>query len=257
MKKFLQKIYKIKIFKRLVPSVLKLYIKIFKKNFLIIKHNDIYLKLNLLNPIDREIYLKGQYEKEQIEYLLKHIKEKKIKYFIDIGAHMGFYSVMISKENLKVYAFEPILNNYSQLYDNKNLNQFDNMEIFNFALSNIEKDIEMWVPDKEKTGGYSIYDREDEEINKYKIEEINKSKSKSKIGDNIIKIENKKIAIKIDVERHEFKVLEGLSKLFRQNEILLQIEVFKERQQKIISYLRDKNFQHINTIEKDFYFKNF
>ena len=65
MKKFLQKIYKIKIFKRLVPSVLKLYIKIFKKNFLIIKHNDIYLKLNLLNPIDREIYLKGQYEKEK------------------------------------------------------------------------------------------------------------------------------------------------------------------------------------------------
>ena len=166
---------------------------------------------------------------------------------------MGFYSVMISKENLKVYAFEPILNNYSQLYDNKNLNQFDNMEIFNFALSNIEKDIEMWVPDKEKTGGYSIYDREDEEINKYKIEEINKSKSKSKIGDNIIKIENKKIAIKIDVERHEFKVLEGLSKIFRQNEILLQIELFKERQQKIISYLRDKNFQHINTIEKDYY----
>ena len=57
---------------------------------------------------------------------------------------------MISKENLKVYAFEPILNNYSQLYDNKNLNQFDNMEIFNFALSNIEKDIEMWVPRQRK-----------------------------------------------------------------------------------------------------------
>ena len=39
----------------------------------------------------------------------------------------------------------------------------------------------MWVPDKNKTGGFSIYDRDDEEINKYNEEKIFKIEFLSKI----------------------------------------------------------------------------
>lgn len=257
MQKILRFIYKFRVFKRLLPSLLKLYIKIFKNNKIIIKYENIYLQLNLLNPIDREIYLKGKYENDQINYLIKKIKENEIKYFIDIGAHMGFYSMKISKNNIETYAFEPIYNNFKQLNENKNLNKLNNIKIFNFALSNIEQDVEMWVPDKNKTGGYSIYDVNDREINNYNPKKINKIKTNSKIGDNILKIRDKKIAVKIDVERHELKVLEGLNEFFKNNKIILQIELFEERQTQMITYLSEKKYQKINNIGRDFYFQNF
>ena len=253
----LQNIYKINIFKRLVPTLLKFYIKLFKNNKIIIKHKNIFLKLNLLNPIDREIYLKGYYEDNQIKYLEELIKKYEIKNFIDIGAHMGFYSIMLYNEKTKVFSFEPIKNNFKQLSENKHLNNFDDMDIFNFALSNVKKEIELWVPDINKTGGYSIYDTKDMEITKYNLNKIKKQKGISKIGDDVIKISNERVAIKIDVERHEFNVLEGLTKLLKKNEIIIQVELFKEKQQKIMKYLQSLNFKHINTIENDFYFKNF
>ena len=87
----LQALYKISLLKRLVPSLLKIFIKIFRKNEVIIKDKDVSFILNLTNPIDREIYLKGNYEKEQIDFLSKEIKNNDIKYFLDIGAHMGIY----------------------------------------------------------------------------------------------------------------------------------------------------------------------
>lgn len=257
MRKIIQKIYKFRIFKRIIPTFLKIYIKLLKKNEIIIRHNDINLKLNLFNPIDREIFLKGNYEKKQIDCLLNFIKDNKIIYFIDIGAHMGFYSLIISNLKIKVFSFEPVKNNFKQLNENKKLNKFENMEIYNFALSNKEKQVEMWVPNKEKSGGYTIYDPKDEELEKYDIRKINKEQCISKIGDNIIKIKNEKVAIKIDVERHELNVLDGLNNLLKENDIILQIELFEDRRDNIIKYLEEHNFKHINTIKKDFYFKNF
>ena len=257
MRKILQSIYKIKIFKRIIPSLIKIYAKIVKENRVKIKYKNIFLYLNLLNPIDREIFLKGNYEKKQIEYLVENMKKKKINFFIDIGAHMGFYSMIMSEITRKVFSFEPIKKNFEQLVKNRNLNNFLNIKTFNFALSNLEQEVEMWVPDKNKTGGYSIYDTYDEEIRNYDNKKINKIQSKTYIGDNIIKLKNEKIALKIDVERHEDKVLEGFNNLLKSNQVILQIELFEKRQKNIINYLKKKKFIHFKTIEKDFYFKNF
>lgn len=130
---------------------------------------------------------------------------------------MGFYSMIMSEITRKVFSFEPIKKNFEQLVKNRNLNNFLNIKTFNFALSNLEQEVEMWVPDKNKTGGYSIYDTYDEEIRNYDNKKINKIQSKTYIGDNIIKLKNEKIALKMDVERHEDKVLEGFNNLLKSN----------------------------------------
>ena len=257
MHKIIKNIYKIKLLKRIIPSLLKRFIKIFKINTVIIKHKNIFLNLNLNNPIDREIYLKGDYEKDQIIFLSQLIDVNKIEYFLDIGAHMGFYSINLSKKKLKVYAFEPVKSNYEQLESNKLLNNFSNLEIYNFALSNENKKIIMWVPDLNKTGGFSIFDERDEEIKKYDKKSIKKINSISKKGDEIFNIVNKKIAIKIDVERHELSVLEGMQDLITKNKIILQIELFDKRKENIEKYLKLRRFKKIKVIQKDHYFMNF
>ena len=145
MRYILINLYKFRLFKRIVPSLLKIYIKIFKKYEIIIRHKEILLNLNLLNPIDREIFLKDNYEEKQLNYLTHIIDEEKIQYFLDIGAHMGYYSINLSK-NIGIITFEPILKNFEQFEKNRNLNKSKNIEIYNFALSNEKRRLQCGYP---------------------------------------------------------------------------------------------------------------
>ena len=132
-----------------------------------------------------------------------------------------------------------------------------NIKIFNNELTNNNKKVLMWVPNKEKTGGYSIFDIKDEEIKKYNFEKIHKKLCRIKKGDDLIKLKNKKIAIKIDVERHEINVLKGIEELIKKNKIFLQIELFDKRKKNITDYLHSKKFVFLKKIKKDYFFKNF
>ena len=257
MREIIQLIYKINLFKRIVPSILKRIIKIINKKSTIVKYDKVYFDLNLNNPIDREIYLKGSYEKKQLNLMTELIKNNKINYFVDIGAHMGFYSINLSSIKIKTYAFEPVKSNYNQLERNKLINNFSNLKIYNLALSNENKEVLMWVTDKNKTGGYSIFDKNDEEINNYNSEKLVRINGISKKGDEILKIKDDRIAIKIDVERHELKVLQGINNLLVSNKVILQVELFETRREIIENYLINKGFKKFDCIERDYYFKNF
>ena len=102
---------------------------------------------------------------------------------------MGFYALNIaSNEKMTVYAFEPINTNFEQLSENIKINDYKNVKKFNVALSNIKSRILMWVPDKNKTGGYSIYNEKDIELNKYNKDNIYETYVSADRGDNLIKI---------------------------------------------------------------------
>ena len=63
--------------------------------------------------------------------------------------------------------------------------------------------------------------------------------------------------IKIDVERHESKVLDGMKLLLKNNKIFLQIEIHNELKDKILSKLDFLEFKFIQSIGIDYYFKNY
>ena len=249
-------LYKFKIFKRIVPTLLKVIVKFFYIKEIKVVHNNLIFSLNPKNPIDREIYLKDKYEDDQITFLKKKIEENRIKIFIDIGAHMGFYSINLSKKKIAIYAFEPIVENFNQLEKNILVNKIYNIKAYNCALSNIKKSATMWVPDKDRTGGFAIYNKNDEALTKYSIKNIIKKVIQSDIGDDLLDIKNSVIAIKIDVERHEEEVLYGINKLLENNKIVIQIEIFEERKKQIFDLLENKNYYLIHSIDKDYYFTN-
>ena len=250
-------LYKFKILKRIIPTTLKVFVKFFLIKEIKIIHNDLIFLLNPNNPIDREIYLKDKYESDQITFLEKKIEENDIKIFIDIGAHMCFYSINLSKKKINIYAFEPILENFTQLKKNILVNKIYNIKTYNCALSNIRKLVTMWVPDKKRTGGFAIFNKDDEALKKYEMKNVNTKVIQSDIGDNLLDIKKSIIAIKIDVERHEEEVLHGISNLLRDKKIIIQIEIFDERKKKIFSLLESKDYYLIKTIKDDYYFTNF
>jgi hypothetical protein len=57
----------------------------------------------------------NSFEKKITLYLLSKVKKG---VFIDIGANIGRYTVLMAKSGWKVFSFEPVLSNYNQLLKN-------------------------------------------------------------------------------------------------------------------------------------------
>ena len=77
--------------------------------------------------------------------------------FIDIGANIGWHSLIIAKnfKQVKVYAFEPIKKTYEFLRQNIKLNTIKNIKTFNFGFFNKNKKISFYTY-KEGSGNSSI-----------------------------------------------------------------------------------------------------
>jgi precorrin-6B methylase 2 len=78
--------------------------------------------LDFLDPIDREIILSQEFEKQEIDFLINQIELNKINYFLDVGANCGYYSLKISKEipNIKILSFEPNIEAFTKFRKNIN-----------------------------------------------------------------------------------------------------------------------------------------
>jgi FkbM family methyltransferase len=249
--KFFKFLYNLKIpfFKRLIPSLVK------RLNFdkiKIIELSFAKIRVDLSQSIDREIYLNGFYEKKQILFLENICKKNKINHFFDIGANIGYYSLYFN--NIKnIYAFEPNKLNFQNLRYNNDLNNF-NIKLYNFGLSDSESNSEIWYTDKNKMGGSAIFNAEDPELKKYIYKDIIKEKILIKRLDDIIEIKKSNILIKIDVERHEKKVLIGMEKILKQNKIILQVEIGNDQKKEVFDYLDILGLKWINSIRHDHYF---
>jgi len=249
---FFKFLYSIKIpfFKRLIPSLIK---RIFFFNKIkIINLSFAKIKVDLTQAIDREIYLNGFYEKEQLIFLNKLCNKSNITHFLDIGANIGYYSLFF-KKICNIYSFEPNKINFLRLQENNELNNL-NLKTYNFGLSNINSESEIWYTNKDKMGGSAIFDTNDHELKKYNAKNIIKEKILIKKLDNILHIKNSNILVKIDVERHEKKVLEGMNNLINQNNIIMQIEIGDDQKNSVFKYLDELKLKWINTIRHDHYF---
>ena len=233
---------KIPILKRLIPSLGIRLLKIFKKNRGFFNIDGLKMYLDFLDPIDRFIILNKTYEVEEIRILTKLIKKNSTTKFIDKGANCGFYSFQFAMQNLEILAFEP--NSDALLKMNNTINQNKNLKnkikIFPHGLSNVNSKMQMKSMVKHgyaQTGGSSITATRLSKKNTYEIYE-----AEFKIGDEILNLQNKNLAIKIDVEGHEINVLKGIQNLLKSNKCIIQIEIFKKNFNVVHSYLLKKKF---------------
>jgi len=171
---------------------------------------------------------------------------------LDIGVFRGVYSYLLAQHSLEVVGFEanPIMFKYL----NKNLTKIiKNLKIYNVALSDSEGDVVLKIPLRKKSffkfnfedyyeGGLATINEE----NKLAGKEIHTLDIKKKKLDSF-KFNNKIGFIKIDVEGHEQKVLEGSIKVLENNQPNLLIEIEK-RHRKLkpdytISFLKEIGYR--------------
>jgi|TARA_B100000795_G_C22675082_1_gene389443 FkbM family methyltransferase len=246
----------IPILKRIYPSIFFKLAYFFNKKIFLYKFKNVYLNLDIRDPIDRSILLFDFYEDEQIKYLCKIFKENKINYFFDVGANSGIYSLIISKlfPKISILSFEPVKYTFQKLEKNFSLNsQLKNVKKYNHGLSNKNSKLKMRALIKKKfiqSGGYSVITSKDN------LKNFHTEFAIFKKADDKFKYKKKIICLKIDVEGHEIFVLNGLNKIFKNNKIFLQIEIFPNNFTKVNKRLNKFGFKKINKIDSDYYYVN-
>jgi FkbM family methyltransferase len=250
---------------KIITSLKIRILKLLKKNRGYFSINKIKMFLDYLDPIDRELIEYQKFEEKEINFLSKKIYENNINDFIDIGANCGYYSIKLAAQNknLKIKAFEP--NEEAHYKFNKTLEVnpllTNQIELNNYGLSNYSKILEMTSLEKFgylQTGGSTIINPSEKQFIKSKL-----FKANFKRGDEEINFENRNVCIKIDVEGHEYQVLEGLENTLKKNKIFLQVEIVNQNFQKVNELLNSFGLKFLNKIIgranwiHNYYYKNF
>lgn len=188
--------------------------------------------VGLLNDrISIDTLVRGDHEKEIKRLLVKNFLSKKRNVALDIGAHIGSYTSMLSLYFNKVYAFEPNKTSFELLKINTRKN--NNVKIFNLFLSN--KNLKIKLETNALDSGNAFKSKFGKEIVR---------------GVNSMQFFNKKKIrkidfIKIDTEGHEFEILKNMHTLIKKYKPIIQIEVLdseysKNSYPKTIKYLKNE-----------------
>jgi len=213
-----------------------------------IKINNFIFEIDIRESIERKTYFIREYEKKRMDQL--HFLSNKInsEILVDIGANIGFYSILFSDQFDQIYSFEPNKRNFKVLKKNIDNNKLKNIQIFNFGLGE-NKEILIGNSNSKgelfQTSGFSI----NKDNNKGEKVSVQK-------GDEVLHFKNKTITIKIDVEGFEFFVLKGLKSTLVNNLCILQIEIWEKNYDEVHKFLNSLNYKMINSIDGDTYFSN-
>jgi len=161
---------------------------------------------------------------------IKHLINLKTnrRRFIDIGSNIGVYSYIFSKYYKHVDAFEPI-NSVNQSL--KKL-KIKNIKVHDMALSNENKQREIYFPSTNKDHIYSLASIDNKKNYKNKL--LIKTKKLDDFKFNDVDF------MKIDVEGHEQSVIEGGLETIRKNKPLLLIEIEQRHLQNNINDVFNK-----------------
>ena len=148
------------------------------------------------------------------------------KQFIDVGAHVGRYSVLLAQSGTRVIAFEPNGGNYQLLQENIRLNQLaDKITALKLGCSNVAQQRELFCfPSNE--GMASFIKRDGAET-----KEVCALNTLDEVCGDLDAVD----AIKIDVEGLELEVLQGATQLLAKKSPLLIVEIFGAQKEKEIS----------------------
>jgi|GEM_PF-828272 len=173
---------------------------------------DIKMWVSLSDHIESQIFWQGVQSADRGEVdLLKSILEPE-HIFFDIGANVGVFTLIGARRLTLgwVYAFEPSQTHLRRLRANLELNNFKNVKIVPFALSNISNQKKnLYIPQDyspiKNTGMASLYPQKDFS-NEYTVESV----LTLTLDDYVLNNGVQKVdVIKIDAEGSEMDILDG------------------------------------------------
>jgi len=156
----------------------------------------------------KDILLNREYEYLP-EFYIENLKGFTV---IDVGAHVGLYTLIVSRYARKVISIEPHPANFRLLETNKILNGLENVETLNAAVVG-QKGIEyVDLYEGDHSGGHSIVGRRNSS-RFYRVP----ATTLSEIIRHHVRGFRDRVLIKMDIEGAEFDVFKWLERLAKQH----------------------------------------
>lgn len=168
------------------------------------------LKFKTEDVVGRHIYKNGDYESHISDFVSKKITFEVGDIAIDVGANIGWYSLLFSRIMPKgsvVYAFEPDPLNYDLLVNNISLNKTDNIVPVNCALSDKKEIKKLYRYSSKNLGRHSLLDINSTDYVEVQTNVMDDFLSEKRVDFSRIKL------VKIDIEGYEYFALRGAQKV--------------------------------------------
>lgn len=191
-------------------------------------------------PAGTDLYVFGAKthpsEIQLTKFLMANIKAGDV--FFDVGAHVGFYSLLAMHLGAKVTSFEPTQQTFQLL--EQNTKSHAAIKIWNKAVSHVDGEVTFYE-----------YDTQLSENNTTNLQDEHAEHVKAVIVpavtlDNYIKTHNTiPKLIKIDVEGGELQVIKGMSELIEHSPTLIIEYIPNEKEKYLTAFeiLRHKDFK--------------
>lgn len=196
----------------------------------------------IFHLVDHEsIYIVVFYE----PWMEKYLKIGEGDVFVDIGAHVGKYTIQASRKAARVIAIEAYPENYRTLLRNIKINDVDNVEAVNKAAWHRRETLTFYVGDVSGHGSLKegLSDR------RYK----DTIQVQAEATDTILRSLNVPRVdwLKIDVEGAEHEVLRGLKETLEAHRARIIVEVMKPNIDKVLAYMNDMEYNATTMLESE------
>jgi len=205
--------------------------------------------------IDNRLIVGRPFERDQLNFVFKKMEEYGVDLFVDCGANIGLYSVLVGTHATTVQniiAFEPVPSTFERLTHHIKLNGLeDKTSCHRLALGDQSHVAEIqFTPQSSgvatlSEGVIAGGKRDFTETVDIQIEPF----------DSIYVSEGRTAFMKIDVEGYTLSVLKGMAQFLKSNTCLLQVETTNDADE-IAGRLKPLGYTLIHTINEDHYFSN-
>ncbi|HXR86032.1 MAG TPA: FkbM family methyltransferase [Stellaceae bacterium] len=238
----------IPILKRLIPSLRKRRHELGDpQQYRLIKREGLLFLVDYTAWADKTAVIHGLAERPQTEFLLREITDRGAGIFLDIGAHMGSYAMMIRRHTncRRIIAFEPDPMNFAHLQANLLINRMvDSIESHKLAVSDT-KGVTGFRRGEPPNDVWSKICAPDEQGDSF---------VQTARLDDMVAVTGETIALKIDIEGHEGRAIAGMRELLRNNSCIMQVECFEERLPAFERLMDELGYHRFHAIAPDHYF---
>jgi FkbM family methyltransferase len=137
-------------------------------------------------------------------YMRDFVPIRKDSIVIDVGAHIGSFSILAATIARRVLAFEPEPSNYEMLKKNRALNRLENLSLFEMAVSGSDGYQALSVYEASSTGNHSLYSMASKKMVERNVETISLKEIMKREG--LLRVD----FLKLDCEGAEHDILKKM-----------------------------------------------